>query len=71
VYPAAGAASKAYWDGAVRHGYGTGPGELGFQNTDWAVMINTPGEAAAGGAGQCWFTLKQAQTVPLHKLFTG
>jgi hypothetical protein len=34
----------------VRHGYGTGAGDLGFGKTDWAVMINAPGEAAAAAA---------------------
>ncbi|WIA18579.1 hypothetical protein OEZ85_010020 [Tetradesmus obliquus] len=39
-----GAASKAVWDGAVRHGYGNGAGDLGFGSSDWAVMINAPDE---------------------------
>uniref|UniRef100_A0A383VAN4 Uncharacterized protein n=1 Tax=Tetradesmus obliquus TaxID=3088 RepID=A0A383VAN4_TETOB len=39
-----GAASKAFWDGAVRHGYGSGAGDLGFGSSDWAVMINAPDE---------------------------
>ncbi|WIA38875.1 hypothetical protein OEZ86_002150 [Tetradesmus obliquus] len=34
-----------YWDGAVRHGYNSGAGDLGFgPNKDWAVMINAPDE---------------------------
>lgn len=48
--PCAGDPSKAYWDGAVRHGYNSGAGDLGFGPTDWAVMINAPGEPAAAGA---------------------
>jgi hypothetical protein len=43
----AGDDSKAYWDGAVRHGYNSGQGDLGFGNTDWAVMINAPGASVA------------------------
>uniref|UniRef100_A0A383V7W7 Uncharacterized protein n=1 Tax=Tetradesmus obliquus TaxID=3088 RepID=A0A383V7W7_TETOB len=34
----------AYWDGAVRHGYGSSAGDLGFGNSHWAVMINAPDE---------------------------
>ncbi|WIA38877.1 hypothetical protein OEZ86_002152 [Tetradesmus obliquus] len=36
--------SVTYWEGAVRHGYLSGPGDLGFGNSDWAVMINAPDE---------------------------
>ncbi|WIA38876.1 hypothetical protein OEZ86_002151 [Tetradesmus obliquus] len=42
-----------YWDGAVRHGYGTTkPGDLGLGLSDWVVMINAAGEAARHERGQ-------------------